>query len=193
MMEYTKFFLSSEGIYLILGQRGMERSYEFVHSYAHGFPVRETCLPFLVVVGIEDGVVALAAVSHPVQVFAQHCISPFGYLQVLAGVFRFVAALVSVCEGDELLVSGELGDIRNLGKKRGSRHFSDTGDGCQDSHLASVQGLLDFHQGLDELLIAREIRNQGQTLMEVQRLNSHEVLCPRNYIIKNQLPFVGIR
>lgn len=104
-------------MHLILGQQGMKSSYELVHSCNHGLPVRETSLPFLVVVRIEDDVVALATVSHQVQILAQHCISMFGDSQVLAGVSRLVDARIGARKGDELLVGGELGDVRNLGEE----------------------------------------------------------------------------
>jgi len=153
MKNEHKVFQSSARIHLILGQQGIDCPYELVHSCDHGLPMRESGIPFLVVIRIEDDVVLHAAVSHQVQILPQHRIPMLGYPQLLAGVSRFVDTRICACEGDELLVGGKLGDIGNLGKEVGSRHLPDTGDGHEDFHLASVQGLLELHQGLGELLV----------------------------------------
>ena len=153
MKNFNNVFQGSKGIHLILGQQGMKSPYELVHSCDHGLPVRETGLPFLVVIRIEDDVVALATVRHQVQVLAQHCIPSFGDSQVLAGVSRLVDARIGACEGDELLVGGELGDVGNLGEEVGSGNLSDAGDGGEYLHLALVQGILELHEGLGEILV----------------------------------------
>ena len=153
MKNFNNVFQGSNGIHLILGQQCMKSPYELVHSCDHGLPVRETGLPFLVVIRIEDDVVALATVSHQVQILAQHCIPSFGDPQVLAGLSRLVDARIGARKGDELLVGGELGDVGNLGEEVGSSHLADTGDGGENLHLALVQGSLELHQGLGEILV----------------------------------------
>lgn len=109
MKNKHKVFQNSEGIQFILGQQGMESPYELVHSCNHGFPMGESGIPFLVIVRIENDVMALATVRHQVQVLTQHCIPPLGDVQSLAGVARLVDARISAGKGDELLVRGELG------------------------------------------------------------------------------------
>ena len=153
MKNFNNVFQGSKRIHLILGQQGMKSSYELVHSCNHGLPVRETSLPFLVVVRIEDDVVALATVSHQVQILAQHCIPSFGDPQVLAGVSRLIDARIGARKGDELLVGGELEDVGNLGEEVGSGNLSDAGYGGENLHLALVQGLLELYEGLGEILV----------------------------------------
>ena len=153
MENFNNVFQGSKGIHLILGQQGMKCPYELVHSCDHGLSVWETGIPFLVVIRIEDDVVFHTAVSHQVQILAQHCIPMFGDSQVLAGVSRLIDARIGARKGDELLVGGELGDVGNLGKEVGSGNLTDAGDGSEDFHLALVQGILELHQGLGEILV----------------------------------------
>lgn len=150
MKNIGSVFQSSARIHLILGQQGMKSPYELVHSCDHGLPMGKSGIPFLVVIRIENDVVFHTAVSHQVQILPQHRITMLGNPQLLAGVSRLVDTRIGACEGDELLVGGKLGDIGNFGKEVGSRHLPpDTGgDGHEDFHLASVQGLLELHQGL---------------------------------------------
>ena len=140
MKNFDKVFHSLDRVCFILGQQGMERSYELVHSCHHGLPMGESFLPFLVVVGMEDNIVSHAAVSHQVQILTQQWISPLGYLQGLAGVSRLVDTWISAGKRDELLVGGELGDVGDLGKEMRRSHFADTGNGGEYLHLALVQG-----------------------------------------------------
>ena len=131
----------------------MKRPDELVHSCHHGFPMRESFLPFLVVVGIEDDIVPHAAVSYQVQVLTQNGVPVLGYSQLLGGISRFVDARIGAGKGDELLIGGEPGDVGNLGEEMRRSHFADTGDRGQDLHLAVVKGFLELHQGLGELLV----------------------------------------
>ena len=153
MKNYNKVFHSSKRVRSILGQQGMERPDELVHSRNHGLPMGESFLPFLVVVRIEDDIVPHAAVSHQVQILSQHGVPVLGYPQLLGRISRFVNARVSAGKRDELLVGGEPGDVGNLGEEVGSSNFADTGDGGEDFHLALMQGLLELHQGLGEIIV----------------------------------------
>ena len=140
MKNYNKVFHSSKRICFILGQQGMERPDELVHSRNHGLPMGESFFPFLVVVRIEDDIMPHAAVSHQVQILSQHGVTMLGYSQLLGRISRFVNAWISAGKRDELLVGGELGDVGDLGKEMRRSHFADTGNGGENLHLALMQG-----------------------------------------------------
>ena len=177
MKDYDNVFLSLDRVCFILGQQGMERPDELVHSCHHSLPMRKSFLPFLVVVRMEDNIVSHAAVSHQIQVLAQQWISPLGYLQGLAGVSRLVDTWISAGKRDELLVGGELGDVGDFGKEMRRSHFADTGNGGENLHLTMMQGLLELHQSLSELLVSLlacehclgTVANHGGTVTDPDR------------------------
>ena len=155
-------------------QKGEDDLRELVHHGDHSFPVAESLLSLLVIVGTEERGIHYGSLGHYVDILSEAPVAMLGDVATAMAFSGLVDGRIGTHVCDELLVGCESGDVLDLCHEMGCCDFTDSRDGLEYLHLLLVYFLFMLYESLCECFVS---------LLKVQYLLSavlHEVSIPRH-------------
>ena len=119
-------------------QEGEDDLRELVHHGDHSFPVAESLLSLLVIVGTEERGIHYGSLGHYVDILSEAPVAMLGDVATAMAFSGLVDGRIGTHVCDELLVGCESGDVLDLCHEMGCCDFTDSRDGLEYLHLLLV-------------------------------------------------------